>query len=171
MRFDFISIISKPQHTTKTALITASSIHRFLTFVNATADGRFRFPAAGENATKNCFSRNYPTEPYVPRTMWCESPYGWPCTCTQFNWGSNCTGMHGWTSQWRGCDALDNVLLENPVSIHFTYNTYLNIAADLKHPLLMFWCQISQDTFRGLVESISWWGGAILAAHRGPTAY
>ncbi len=57
------------------------------------------------------------------------------------------------------------------MSINFTYNTYLNIAADLKHPLLMFWCQISQDTFRGLVESMSWWGGAILAAHRGPTAY
>ncbi len=45
-----------PQHKTKTAPITASSIHRLLTFVNAAhkdgANGRFRGPAAGANATR-----------------------------------------------------------------------------------------------------------------------
>ena len=35
----------------------------------------------------------------------------------------------------------------------------------------MFWCQIPQDTFRGLVQSMPRRVGAVLAAHRGPTAY
>ena len=42
---------------------------------------------------------------------------------------------------------------------------------DLKDLLLMFWCQIPQDTFRGLVESMPWRVGAVLAANGGPTAY
>ena len=35
----------------------------------------------------------------------------------------------------------------------------------------MFWCQIPQDTFRGLVESMPRRIGAVLVAHGGPTAY
>ena len=42
---------------------------------------------------------------------------------------------------------------------------------DLKDLLLMFWCQIPQDTFRGLVESRPRRVGAVLAAHGQPTAY
>ena len=42
---------------------------------------------------------------------------------------------------------------------------------DLKDLLLMFWCQIPQDTFRSLVESMPRWVGAVSAAHGGPTAY
>ncbi len=42
-----------PLHTTKTALITASSIHRLLTFVHKDgANGCFRVPAAGANTTR-----------------------------------------------------------------------------------------------------------------------
>ncbi len=67
-----ILVSQNPRHTTKTApfsKITASSIHRLLTFGNAAnkdvAVGRFRVPAAGANATKktarreNWFSRNH----------------------------------------------------------------------------------------------------------------
>jgi len=46
-----------PRHTTNTAPITASSIHRILGFVNAVlkdaAVGRFRVPIPGANATRN----------------------------------------------------------------------------------------------------------------------
>ena len=42
---------------------------------------------------------------------------------------------------------------------------------DLKDLLLMFWCQIPQDTFRRLGESMSQRVGAVLATHGGPTAY
>ncbi|ROL43850.1 Long-chain fatty acid transport protein 3 [Anabarilius grahami] len=46
-----------PRHITNTALITASSIHRFLAFVNAAlkdaAVGRFRVPIPSANATRN----------------------------------------------------------------------------------------------------------------------
>ncbi|XP_051541380.1 voltage-gated hydrogen channel 1-like isoform X1 [Myxocyprinus asiaticus] len=42
---------------------------------------------------------------------------------------------------------------------------------DLKDLLLMSWCQIPQDTFRGLVESMPRRVGTVLAAHGGPIAY
>uniref|UniRef100_A0AAY5KPB9 Tc1-like transposase DDE domain-containing protein n=1 Tax=Esox lucius TaxID=8010 RepID=A0AAY5KPB9_ESOLU len=42
---------------------------------------------------------------------------------------------------------------------------------ELKDLLLMSWCQIPQDTFRGLVESMPLRIAAVMAAHGGPTAY
>ncbi|XP_051973825.1 voltage-gated hydrogen channel 1-like isoform X1 [Xyrauchen texanus] len=42
---------------------------------------------------------------------------------------------------------------------------------ELKDLLLMSWCQIPQDTFRGLVESKPRQVGAVLEPHRGPIAY
>ncbi|KAG5841041.1 hypothetical protein ANANG_G00195380 [Anguilla anguilla] len=42
---------------------------------------------------------------------------------------------------------------------------------DLKDLLLTSWCQISEDTFRGLVESMPRRVRAVLAARGGPTQY
>ncbi len=42
---------------------------------------------------------------------------------------------------------------------------------DLKDLLLMSWCQIAHDTFRGLVESMPRRVRAVLAAQGGPTQY
>uniref|UniRef100_A0A0E9WSK0 Tc1-like transposase DDE domain-containing protein n=1 Tax=Anguilla anguilla TaxID=7936 RepID=A0A0E9WSK0_ANGAN len=42
---------------------------------------------------------------------------------------------------------------------------------DLNDLLLTSWCQIPEDTFRGLVESMPRWVRAVLAARGGPTQY
>ena len=42
---------------------------------------------------------------------------------------------------------------------------------DLKDLLMMFWCQIPKDTFRGLVEFMPRRVGAVFVAHGGQTAY
>lgn len=42
---------------------------------------------------------------------------------------------------------------------------------ELKDLLQTSWCHIPQGTFRGLVKSMPQWTGAVLAAHKGPTAY
>ncbi len=63
-----------------------------------------------------------------------------------FTWGSNGTRIH-WGSQLRDCDALNNVLMVNPMSrywcgCHFhAHASYLNLTADQLHPSWQ-WCSL-----------------------------